>query len=299
VIKNIILNLPYIRDRDFRQKVKWYIYRVKRLIRLNTQKNINSFSYSIEGYETFFGYYDISPISRDNTKILSHAVRSPAQSHTGKTTCDIGYFTASDGLFHKLDTITTWCWQMGARLRWSNDTQSIFYNTIINNQHGCVKINALSRVIEKKIIMPLYDISPDEKYGISINFSRLGRLRVGYGYLDITDESQDQLAPNNDGIFIIDLDNNTKKMLISLHELSQKCPEDTMLASEHYINHVCISPNSKTIMFFHLWKPVSGSHHTRLMSIEPDGSNLKVLSTKGKPSHYCWLNDSDYLVTMC
>ena len=66
---------------------------------------------------------------------------------------------------------------------------------------------------------PIYCLTNDRKYAISVNFARLGRERPGYGYDGLEDPTIDYAHPDNDGIFIVDIEKNTAELVISLDQL--------------------------------------------------------------------------------
>lgn len=241
----------------------------------------------------FCGYYDLNPIL--NNKLLVHVVDKNASPQ--KDLAEIGYYDLCTNKYHKITDSKAWCWQQGSRLRWSNiENNTIYFNDYINNRYCFKKYNINKNKIIKVISYPLYDIDKNEKYGVSINFLRLQRLRPGYGYSNTTDETKQEKAPKNDGLFLVDLEKNTKIMLVSLYELAKLT--DLNEEYEHYINHISFSPNGKKVMFFHIWNEKSDfDWKTQLCVIDINGKNLKILEKNDIVSHYCWQDDETLLIT--
>ena len=163
------------------------------------------------GYHTFRGYYDLNYLSADKTKFLVH--RLPVNANNNRdTSCEIGYVDMTTGDFHKVAETHAWCWQQGSRLRW----HPVEHNCIIFNDADpdgyCAKIvDVDSGECVQKIPSPLYDVTPDFSYGLTLNYSRLQRLRPGYGYNFFDDATKNEPASQNDGIWRVDLNNNSKE----------------------------------------------------------------------------------------
>ena len=250
--------------------------------------------------QTFFGYYDVSPFSDDNKRLL--AMSGPIGNRPPRSNefLEVGYFDyeVSDE-FHRVDETNTWCWQQGCRLRWdpaAPNTQ-IMYNKLVGGHYGAVIQNIQSREVVREFDFPIYDIDGLGRHALTLNFSRLGRLRPGYGYINLPDETADSIAPPNDGVWVADLQDGRKELLFSLHDLATTDPESTMRNGSHYLNHISISPDGERFICFHLWE--SGEiHRNRLVIGRLDGSDIKLVPTDGAYSHYTWTSPTELLLTV-
>ena len=245
-------------------------------------------------YHIFRGYYDLQYLRGD--KFLCH--RLPI--HAGddrETKCEIGYYVVGSQRFHKIAVSSAWCWQQGSRLRWHPQSPSqILFNDV--TEHGyCTRIMDVDSGKQIKIIgWPLYDVSSDFKWGVSLNFSRLQRLRPGYGYSYHSDTSIDEQAPDDDGLFLVDLEKNTAKMIISLRELADRI--ESGHDSTHYLNHVSISPNNKHFIFFHVYVDAEKKGWgTVLYLYNIVSGETTILEKTDRVSHYCWIDDTNIMVT--
>tara|TARA_B100000315_G_scaffold251627_1_gene286790 strand:+ start:353 stop:1381 length:1029 start_codon:yes stop_codon:yes gene_type:complete len=209
----------------------------------------------------------------------------------------IGYFNVSDPTkFIPVGETTTWCWQLGARLMWyGNKNNLIIYNKQFKNRYGSV----IQRIDDKKIIKelksPIYDVDKNAEFGLTLNFSRLGRLRPGYGYINFQDGTVGQAYPPDDGIWICDLKRNTKKLIIDLESVVNFEFDNNMLDTEHYINHLSFNPSGNRFLFFHVWNN-NGKRRTRAITSDLNGENWFQLNID-KPSHYAWITDNELLMT--
>ena len=279
-------HIKYVRD-------KKYLFRHKRIEIQNP--NIATVILEQTGKHVFFGYYDIPQLNSFENRALVHVI--PKHANTKRDVAEIGWYDLNSLSYKKLGTTKAWSWQQGSRLRWwPVDEDYIAYNDVVENEYVCKKINILSGNISQVYCRALYDIDPTGTYGLSLNFSRLQRLRPGYGYSCLPDETAEQNAPSQDGIFYVDLVKNKSFLLISLEMLADECKDGDAL--QHYINHISISPDGEKFMFFHIWTLKSSMRwKTHLCVANKDGNGLTVLETTDQVSHYDWIDKSHILVT--
>jgi hypothetical protein len=243
----------------------------------------------------FFGYYDIQQLNDNQDKAL--ITKIPLHVDTRMDNAELLWVDLENGEEHCISQTSAWCWQQGARLRWHPENKAAVLFNDVSEGHYITRIWNIDTNTEiKKYPRALYDVTPNMKYGFSLNYSRLQRLRPGYGYNKLPDETIDAKAPDNDGLFRVDLDTNEITLLVSLHDLSEKSPESIDLWN--YINHISVSPNGKRLIFFHIWTPgVTARWMVALYSINVDGTDLKCLEKNYRASHYCWMNDDQILIT--
>ncbi|WP_146106864.1 hypothetical protein [Polaribacter porphyrae] len=258
-----------------------------------------------DGKHVFFGYYDLSPFDKNDTKVLAHRTHHPLISPDPKSCIDIGYYDI-DSLknntnFIKIGESNAWCWQQGSRLQWfpkKTNEKTVFYNTVKADKYIGIIQDIYTREIIKEIPLPLYDISNCGNKGLSLNFSRLQRLRPGYGYASLPDITENENIPKHDGIFLFDFKIEKNKLLISFDEIVNigKMPEDWK-DFQHYINHLCFNQSGTKFMFLHLLSK-NKKRHSRLFVCNTDGSNLKLLDDSDVISHYTWKDDNTLLCTV-
>ena len=62
---------------------------------------------------------------------------------------------------------------------------------------------------------------------LGLNYGRLARLRLVTGYPDALDWSKADNAPDNDGIFIVDIRTGKKQLLVSYRQLAEQLKQRT------------------------------------------------------------------------
>lgn len=251
--------------------------------------------FSLPERHVFFGYYDIQQLNPSQDKMLVTVVAQKAD--TRKDMAQLKWVDLSTGEYHDIAKTKAWCWQQGARLRWHPvQDDVVLYNDVQENRYVTRAYDLCKNCEIAVFPRAFYDITPDFRYGLSLNYSRLQRLRPGYGYNSLADATENQKVPENDGIILVDLNTSQEKLIVSYEQLIRLTPE---AAKEwNYINHISISPDGKRFIFFHLWVPQIGARwHAKLYTAKIDGSELTCLEDEYITSHYCWRNGNELLTT--
>lgn len=254
--------------------------------------------YEIKGRHVFFGYFDLAQIDKKEEKMLVISVDKKAK--TDKDVAYIGYFDLKNDKNEYVELAATraWCWQQGARLRFHPYRDNvILFNDVENGKYVCREFDIANRQVLKTYSEALYDIDSEMKYGIGLNFSRLQRLRPGYGYDKLEDNTKGIKAPENDGIYRVNLETGEKTLMVSYKELAKTNDRDEKY--EHYVNHLSISPDGKKFIFFHIYA-IEGytKWKTGLYVMDISGENMKLLEDSHNVSHYCWKNNDEVLITL-
>jgi hypothetical protein len=257
--------------------------------------------YGANGFHTFFGYHDIIPFDATDELLLANRCRASVELKTAGTPLELGYYNTSltNPKFESFATTTSWCWQQGCRLQWypnaSKSNSMVFFNTSANGRHTSCIFDIRSRQKVKSFDRAIYALSHDGSFGVSLNFSRLQRLRPGYGYGDIIDTTIKDLSPDTDGLWIVDLNTGEDELILPLSEIAIYHAESSMNGATHYFNHILWSPNGKNFFFLHLWVTPEGKRHSRACIWNIKNKSFSLLGTDSIVSHHCWI-DSKTLI---
>lgn len=255
-----------------------------------------------EGY--FFGFHELQPFSKDNSKLL--AVKYPYKEirmPNPNDYAEIGYLEFDGnqlGKFEKLGETNAWNFHKGCRLQWLNDTKIIFNCT--KDGKMISKIVDIIDKTEEIIPLPIDTVCPDGKYATSFSYERLEKHMPGYGYCYKDNYSfMDQKAPSETGLFLINIETKEVKLIIDLKSLSEKTID--MEASkewDHYVTHTEFSHDSKLISFFHRWSgEYKGKRFTEFMLYDLENDKWGRLPTTNlMTSHYDW-NKKREIIAYC
>jgi len=242
---------------------------------------------------TFFGYYDKTPFSLDDRLVLGMN-----RSHADGESVKIGYFDLHEGnSFHAFGETTTWSWQLGARLQWvpGRESDTVCYNRLVDGEFGCVVQNIYTGMNEAEYPVPIFDLSPDQRYAVGLNFARLHRMRKGYGYGNLPDRTDGNASPNDDGVVRLDLQTGRSEVLLSLAFLASFRPRPSMQGAEHYVNHLAFSPGGVRFLLLHLWRR-DGKTYSRAVTCDIEGRRPYVIEEDVNLSHYSWQSDTTLLI---
>ena len=237
--------------------------------------------------ETFFGYYDKSPINSTNSFIIFQSTEYPTNKLPSKnSSIKLILYDLKKNNYKKKEEIFAYNWQQGAKLQWLDGNRFIFNNYLFKEKKYISKIyNSVSGEFEQVIDYPIYDCYKD--YALTLNFERLNLLRPDYGYRNITSDEKELLQNDNDGIFYIDLLKNISKLLISINDIINLHYKKSMKNAKHWFNHIMISPDGNKFMFLHRWL-VGNRKYDALIISNKDGTGIKCLADDDMVSHCCW-----------
>ncbi|RJF37995.1 glycosyl transferase [Pseudoalteromonas gelatinilytica] len=250
-----------------------------------TSKKVDMLGVSAE--ETFFGYYDKSPINR-NGLVLFYSTNSPTNKAPNLEPVTINvYCTETCEIIFSIKT-RAYNWQQGSRVHWVSDDEFIFNDYDSHSDSYYSRLFSVSKKLEiMSYSFPIQD-TYQKDYFLSINYERLMSLRPDYGYRNKKILSKcDLYNANDDGIWKIDFKTNEANILISIDELCKKFPNKLFANALHKINHVMISPNGENFIFMHRYL-INGQRFDRLFVCDKCGGNIKLLADNGMVSHCFW-----------
>lgn len=151
---------------------------------------------------------------------------------------------------------------------------------------------------ERILCAPIANLSKDRKWGLSVNFSRIWNFRPGYGYCNIVDPYIDVNLPEEDGIFLVDVENNTSKLILSYKQMSEAFPEEPYCHEKLVVNHITFNPSANRflVLLRNFMSETNRKWATILFTADRDGKDLYNLSDYESNSHYHWKNDEEFMI---
>ncbi len=249
-----------------------------------------------DGYDYFFGYYDLQPFDASGERHLAARAAFHDRLPEASDVLELGYLTIRDRCFHKVAESHAWNFQQGSLLQWY-DEERIIYNDFRDGRFVSV-IKHIETGEERVLVAPLANLSLDRKWGLSINFSRVYDFRPGYGYCNLPDRFADEPAPREDGIFLVDLEQNTSRLIVSYQTIKETFAEPPYTDMKILINHITFNPSADRFLFLARNFPKPGERWgTLLATASRDGGGLFALSSFGAVnSHYHWKNDREIMI---
>lgn len=290
----------FARNPDLRRKLKRVYQQTSYILstdKIKSEGNIQRINPDNE-FEYFFGYYDKIPWDKNDRYLISLKVENAAESPAPKRKAVIVLFdTWNNNNEIEIATTHTWNSQQGCMAQWLGpDFESkIIYNDFRENKYVSVVYDVSAKREEKVLPKPVYEVSKDGKYGYTLDFSRLHRLRPGYGYSNIDDRTEGELIPDKPALEKIDLNTGKVEPLLSYVDLYKFETRPEMKGAEHKINHIMVNPSGDRLMLLHRWY-LNGEKFSRLVTLNTDGTGLYNLNDDNFNSHAFWKNDSTILI---
>src|SRR5262249_34747243 len=203
-----------------------------------------------------FAYYDKLECDPTSRYVLGMEVGFEHRSPGPDETIKLGMVDLhQNDRWIELGESRAWCWQQGCMLQWLPGSKT---EVIFNDREGD---HYVSRILDVKsgkkrtLTGPIYAMSPDAKWGIAPDFRRLADTRPGYGYNGIPDPNADVPAPDNAGIWKMDLRTGERKLILTFAQaVNVPNPRGKFAGAKHWFNHLLYSPDGSRFIFLHRWK---------------------------------------------
>ena len=265
--------------------------------KINSEGNIIRISPDEPG-EFFFGYYDKSPWDITGRYMLCMRAKDTWSEPDPLGEAEILLIdTQEKNSYRKLATTHTWNVQQGCMAQWLGPTfdKEILYNDLRDGKYCSVILN-IETGVERVLPMPVYTVSADGKTALSLDFSRLHSLRLGYGYAELPETTKGVALPDTTAVWRMDIETGEVVELLKYTDFASFQPRKEMQeeCSVHKVNHLMLSPNGKRFMVLYRWF-CGQRKYTRLITCNVDGTDMYVLSDDDMVSHCYWKNDEEII----
>ncbi len=300
------------------QKINYQLNKypaVKKVIKRGYQRCMYAFSKKIrsEGnvvrvspddndHEFFFGYYDKSPWDATDRYMLCMRANDTWSDVSPREKADILLIDTQKNendpeRVKKIAETSAWNVQQSCMLQWMGPDFSsrVLFNDYRDNRYVSV-ILTLATMEEQIISAPVYSVSANGKFALTLDFSRLYELRPGYGYYNVPETTKGVALPDSTAIWKIDLEAGIVTELLKYTDFAHFQPRAEMRegCAVHKVNHIMLNPSGTRFMVLYRW--FTGQRkYTRLITCNVDGTDMYVLSDDDMVSHCYWKDDETIL----
>lgn len=245
-----------------------------------------------DGAHYFFGYYDMR--ATQGNRHLAHRVTFMDRLPQAEDVAQIGYL--ENGEFTPVAQTTAWNFQQGAMLQYHPFLPDVIYYNVFKDGKECTVTHNYATGEKKYTDRATACISPDGRWGLSVNFARIYAFRPGYGYAGSVDPHPEENAPADDGIFLTDMHTGTSKLLVSYPALAKVGgygPEQKLL-----VNHITFNPASDRYVALvrdFPTPPRKAWEWTTTLVVGDLQGSVRKLPSDTYASHYVW-HDNDHLI---
>jgi len=247
----------------------------------------------------FFGYYDVAAFDPAGRRHLYHKVAFMDRLPTSADAAELGVLDLATGRETPFAATTAWNFQQGAMLQWNPAApdREVVYNVRDGDGYRAV-IRDLDAGTTRRLERPIAALAPDGRWGLSLNFARLFDFRPGYGYSGPADPHAGDEAPEDDGVFRVDLAGGPDRLLISLAAIQARlaATDSVCKSGKLVVNHLTVCPGGDRFVALARTFPQPGKPWgTVAITAAADGSDLYVLNPYKMTSHYHW-RDAEHLL---
>lgn len=91
-------------------------------------------------------------------------------------------------------------------------------------------------------------------------------------------------------MFRIDLETGKQKLIVSLDRIAKvPYPHADLSQKKHWFNHLLVNTDGTRVEFLNRCRrPDEKGHVTRMFTVAPDGSDLRIVDQNGVTSHFIW-----------
>jgi hypothetical protein len=238
----------------------------------------------------WFGYYDKLQFDPSQRFVLCNEAEFEGRSPNPEDRIRVGMIDRQEGnAWEPLGTSRAWCWQQGCMLQWRpGSDRHALWNDFQDQRYVC-HIEDVRSGERRTLPCPVYALSPDGTCAVTPDFRRIQDMRPGYGYAPLHDPNAEVLAPEDSGIWNLDMDSGEARLIISIAQVAAIPWREDLSGAKHYFNHLLFSPGGDRFVFLHRWRQSPDApFRTRMLTAAGDGSDIRVIDDGGRTSHFIW-----------
>ncbi len=249
-------------------------------------------------YAQWGGYYNYDFLSADGTKLLSNRSSFDGRAIKHSDTVEVGYFDIPSGEWHCLDISDSFNWPQATMLQWVPDTDNkeVIFN-LSKDGHLISRIINIETGEKRDLCYPVYCLTPDGTKAITLNLER-SYWTPAYHYQSVVNEECNVDVLEGDGIFALDLKENTLKRIVALEDVIKIDAPEEFSQGAHWLEHIMINPSGTEMVFLHRYKLPNTGRRTRMVMANIDGTNMHIVDgwQRFSWSHFGWKTDDSFVM---
>ncbi len=187
----------------------------------------------------------MSPWNRSETKMVCLESEFQNRLPNPGETANIELVNPENGAFTPLEKTAAWNLQQGSLIHWNplKPDSEIIYNDQNGKELVSVKLDVDNR--NKSLLpRPISAVAITGKYALSLTYGRVRHLRKVVAYADAVDPYANEAHPQKDGVFLLNLETNETKLIVSIAEVFEKSVTEypDLAKRQMWFNHTVINP---------------------------------------------------------
>jgi len=247
----------------------------------------------------FFGYYAINAWDSSRRRHLALETSFHDRRPGPDDEAAIGLVDAASGEFEPFARTRAFNFQQGSMLHWINVGfgEEFTCNDWEGDRLVSRAINVATRA-RRTIQGAIEAVSLAAPVAVGLNFARMAHCRAVVGYANRMDPAGIGKAPDNDGLWRLDLASGKSDLIVSVAAVVAAHPNKLTQDGPAWLDHVYFNPSGKRLMFLCRIRSGEGNWHSSMWTINLDGSELALqIDYGGWISHFTWIDDRRILVS--
>ena len=259
---------------------------------------LNATALSLSPKHHFYGYYGINPWDWSSKYHLALETDFHERRPSAEDSALVGLVDRQTNIFEPYAKTSAFNLQQGSMMHWidAGFGEEFTFNDWENGGLVSRAVNPKSR--ETRTIQgAVAAVSPTEPVAIGLNFARMAHCRAVVGYANHIDPASLRDTPEDDGLFLLDLETGDSRLVLSIAEVIKASQCEEAQGRRAWFNHVLFNTDGSRILFF--CRVNRDGLFTSLWTVNPDGSDLKCqIPFRRWISHFAW-RDSQRILISC
>ncbi len=216
---------------------------------INIEVNYSLHRLSSTPHHHFFGYYGIDPWDSIGKNHLALETESHKHRPIPTDTAKVGLVNRETKKFTPYANTFAYNLQQGSMMHWIGEEF-----TFNDWEEGCLVSRALNPVTGeiRTIQGAIAAVSPAEPMAIGLNYQRMALCRRVVGYASELGSTEIAPQPEDDGLFQLNLQDGTSKLVLSIAEVISKTKDDRLNADGKTITFDSVHEDSRQIYLIDL-----------------------------------------------
>lgn len=207
----------------------------------------------------FFGYYDIQTWDSTGRYVLALESDFDDRFPDAGDTAVVGMVEWETRRFHPLTRTRSWNLQQGCMLHWlpAAPDRKIIYNDREGDRFVSVVMDVFSG--EKRVLSrPVAGLANDGRKAFSLNYARMRQCRRVVAYAGVDDPNIDVPHPDDDGLFLLDLETGESELLVSFAQAFELNPDPDLRHRSMWFNHTTVNTDDTRLSWHACCNPAAG-----------------------------------------
>jgi len=247
----------------------------------------------------FFGYYGIAPCDRAMRYHLALETDFHDRLPSATDKAAVGLIDIPAGEFLPYAHTSAFNFQQGTMFHWIDVGQGeeFTFNDWESDRLVARAVHPDTRAV-RTLGAAIEAVSPVEPIALGLHYARMSRCRPVVGYADPRPPRDPVSYPEDDGLFLVDLESGESYLVLSIADVIRALPAEETLAGPAYFNHVEFSTDGRRLLFFCRIQKPGGGFYSSLWTVNPDGSGLACqIDYQHKVSHFAWRDGRRLLIS--